>query len=124
MMGNGGEGCCRPEPPQEDRQGEQEDGESLVIRRNHAGEEGKGDAREAGRRGFGGDSPCWVRAIWARQSAGREALVRRCPPRGFLTGCSPGSLEEPWGGQMSFHNFPTPPPTTLRLSASPFLTLK
>ena len=36
MMGNGGEGCCRPEPPQEDRQGEQEDGESLVIRRNHA----------------------------------------------------------------------------------------
>ena len=54
MMGNGGEGCCRPEPPQEDRQGEQEDGESLVIRRNHAGEEGKGDAREAGRRGFGG----------------------------------------------------------------------
>ena len=58
MMGNGGEGGCRPEPPQEDRQGEQEDGESLVIRRNHAGEEGKGDAREAGRRGLGGGGLC------------------------------------------------------------------
>lgn len=47
MMGNEGEGGCRPEPPQEDRQGEQEDGESLAIR-SHAGEEGKGGAREAG----------------------------------------------------------------------------
>lgn len=50
MVSNGGEGGCRPEPPQEDRQGEQEDGESLVIR-SHAGEEGNGDAREAGRGG-------------------------------------------------------------------------
>ena len=77
-----------------------------------------------GRRGFGGDSPCWVRAVWARQSAGREALVRRCLPRGFLTGRSPEALEEPWGGRVSFHHFPTPPPTTLRLSASPLLALK
>ena len=53
MMGNEGEGGCRPEPPQGDRQGEQEDGESLVIR-SHAGEQGKGGAREAGAGGVGG----------------------------------------------------------------------
>ena len=79
-----------------------------------------------GRRGFGGDSPCWVRAVWARQRAGREALVRRHPPDGILTGCSPGALEEPWGGQVSSHDFPnsSSSPPVLHLSASSLLALK
>ena len=74
MMGNGGEGGCRPEPPQEDRQGELEDGESLVIRRNHAEEEGKGDAREAGRRGLGGVASaqsCRMGGVLERSAWGR-----------------------------------------------------
>ena len=79
-----------------------------------------------GRWGFGGDSPCWVQALWARQSAGREALVRRHPPDGILTGCSPGALEEPWGGQVSSHDFPnsSSSPPVLHLSASSLLALK
>ena len=48
MMGNGAEGGCRLEPRQEDRLGEQEDGESLALGRSHAGEGGQGNAREGG----------------------------------------------------------------------------
>lgn len=76
-----------------------------------------------GETGFRGDSPCWVQAIWARQSAGREALVRRCPPRGFLMGCGPGaSRSRGVGGRlpiMSQH-----PPPTLHLNTRRLLSLK
>lgn len=78
MMGNEGEGGCRPEPPQEDRQGEQEDGESLVIR-SHAGEEGKGGAREAG----GG---CWG-----------ERSAPSCRMGGVLEICAGGRLPRDGG---------------------------